>query len=267
MNPLFDAIARQFDSESTVAPLPTIAEIDELMQHIGLLIFGAHWPAPQRPPMKARQNVEHIHMLVSRHASTAMADDFIQQLPTIGQLLHTDVKAVLKNDPAATSLQEVIGCYPATTAMLHYRTAHVLHQLGLPQLPRIITERAHSLTGIDIHPAAQIGAAFGIDHGTGVVIGETTIIGTNVMIYQGVTLGARHFQRDTDGTLLNSVRHPIIEDRVTIYSNTSILGRIRIGHDTVIGGNLWITKNIPPHSRVQQSKTVSHLGFIDGEGI
>ena len=138
--------------------------------------------------------------------------------------------------------------------MVHYRTAHEMLQLGIPLLPRIITELAHSTTGIDIHPAAKIGEHFAIDHGTGVVIGETTVIGNNVMLYQGVTLGARNFHYDAQGNPINEPRHPIVEDNVTIYSNTSILGRVRIGHDSIIGGNIWLTHDVPPHSRIVQGK-------------
>lgn len=191
----------------------------------------------------------------------------LSKLPEIRLLLMSDVEAIRQNDPAAESLLEIMSCYPATTVMLYYRVAHALHLLGLPLLPRIITERAHSLTGIDIHPAASIGASFGIDHGTGIVIGATTIIGHHVMIYQGVTLGAKNFHHDGSGNLVNEPRHPIIEDNVTIYSNTSILGRIRIGHDSVIGGNLWITHDVEPYSQVRQSKPVNVLEFSDGAGI
>jgi serine O-acetyltransferase len=196
-----------------------------------------------------------------------IAQGLLEQLADIRQLLLSDVEAVALNDPAAGSSVEVICCYPAITAMLHHRIAHALHKLGLPLLPRIISERAHSITGIDIHPAAQIGASFGIDHGTGIVIGATTIIGHHVMLYQGVTLGARNFQHDADGRLLNEPRHPIIEDHVTIYSNTSVLGRIRIGHHSVIGGNLWITHDVPPQSQIRQSRPERHTLFIDGAGI
>lgn len=189
---------------------------------------------------------------------------FIQQLPAIKQTLLTDVEAVTKNDPAASGYTEAVFCYPAILVMTHYRTAHALHQLGIPVLPRIITELAHSETGIDINPAAQIGTHFAIDHGTGIVIGETTIIGNHVMLYQGVTLGARNFTYDQEGLPINTSRHPIIEDNVTIYSNTSVLGRIRIGHDSIIGGNVWLTHDVPPHSRVTQSKANQNLCSTNG---
>ena len=197
----------------------------------------------------------------------AVADRFIQSLPELTRLLHTDVEAALHNDPAVTSPAEVILCYPFVTAMLHHRTAHCLLQLGVPLLPRMLSEMAHSETGIDIHPAATIGEYFCIDHGTGVVIGETAVIGHHVMLYQGVTLGAKSFSYDEEGKPLNLPRHPILEDHVTVYSNTSILGRVTIGHDTVIGGNIWLTHDVPPHSRIVQQKAVAAPSFANGEGI
>jgi serine O-acetyltransferase len=182
---------------------------------------------------------------------------FIAKLPEIKRLLCTDVQAMFDNDPAAKSKGEVIICYPSIQAMIHYRTAHELLLLGVPVLPRIITERAHSLTGIDIHPGACIGEYFSIDHGTGVVIGETTVIGNHVNLYKGVTLGARNFVMDECGNPINVPRHPIIEDNVVIYSNATVLGRITIGHDSVVGGNVWLTNDIPPHSRITQQKASS----------
>jgi serine O-acetyltransferase len=200
------------------------------------------------------------------HTSAALARAFINRLPEIKRLLATDVKAVKDCDPAATNYGEVIFCYPAIQAMLHYRVAHALLQLDVPLLPRIITELAHSATGIDIHPGAQIGEYFSIDHGTGVVIGQTCIIGNHVRLYQGVTLGAKGFIFDNDGRPVNLPRHPIIEDNVIIYSNSTILGRITIGHDSIIGGNIWQVFNVPPHSRIVQKKATT-TAFIDGLGI
>ena len=197
----------------------------------------------------------------------AVAQAFVEHLPELIRRVRSDIVAIAENDPAATSVHEVALCYPAVTAMLCYRTAHQLHRLGQPLLARIITEQAHSQTGIDIHPAATIGEAFAIDHGTGVVIGSTAIVGNHVTIYQGVTLGARHFSRDADGRLADKPRHPIVEDHVTIYSNTSVLGRIRIGHHSVIGGNLWITHDVEAQSVIRQQKPVKHLSFSDGAGI
>lgn len=191
---------------------------------------------------------------------------FIDHLPELKRLLYTDIEAMFNNDPAATNYGEVIFCYPSLNAMTHYRIAHVLHQMQVPVIPRIITELAHSKTGIDIHPGAQIGEYFSIDHGTGVVIGETTIIGNHVALYQGVTLGAKSFKYDENGNMLNVPRHPILEDNVTVYSNSSILGRITIGHDSIIGGNIWLTHDVPPHSRILQSKAID-AGFSGGLGI
>ena len=185
--------------------------------------------------------------------SLALPDEFWQQLPELKRLLHTDVEAVLHNDPAVSDRGEVILSYPLTYAMTHFRAAHVLYQLGVPRIPRMLTELAHSRTGIDIHPAAQIGEYFCIDHGTGVVIGETAIVGSHVVLYQGVTLGAKNFEYDAEGRPMDVPRHPILEDHVTVYSNTSILGRVRIGHDTVIGGNIWLTQDVPANSIVLQS--------------
>ncbi len=186
-----------------------------------------------------------------------ICEAFLETLPEIRRLLETDVEAIAGADPAAGSLREIVYCYPAVTAMLHYRTAHELHRLGVPVIPRMITEHAHSVTGIDIHPAARIGEGFAIDHGTGVVIGETTIIGNNVTIYQGVTLGARNFRYDEAGRPINQPRHPILEDGVTVYSNATILGRITIGEGSVIGGNVWLTHSVPPHSRILQGSAES----------
>ena len=161
----------------------------------------------------------------------------------------------------------MILCYPLTTVMLYYRTAHALHELGIPLLPRLLTEIAHSKTGVDIHPAAKIGEYFCFDHGTGIVIGATAVIGKHVVLYQGVTLGARNFKYDQDGIPMDIPRHPILEDNVTVYSNTSILGRVRIGHDTIVGGNIWLTHDVPPYSRILQTKALEMPTFVDGAGI
>lgn len=192
---------------------------------------------------------------------------FLAAMPEIKHMLLTDIEAVAHRDPAVGYYSEVVFSYPVVQVMLHHRVAHKLWQLGVPIIPRIISEMAHSKTGIDIHPAATIGEYFAIDHGTGVVIGETTVIGRHVMLYQGVTLGAKGFKLDADGRPQNVPRHPVLEDNVTVYSNTSILGRVTIGHDSVIGGNVWITTDVPPHSRVLQSKPRSVDTFEAGLGI
>lgn len=201
-----------------------------------------------------------------KYKPEAMAQSFINAIPALKSLLCKDVKAVFDGDPAAKSYGEVIFCYPAILSMIHYRMAHVLLELGIPVIPRIITELAHSKTGIDIHPGAKIGEFFSIDHGTGVVIGETCIIGNNVRLYQGVTLGAKSFTLDEKGMPINTLRHPIIEDNVIIYSNSSVLGRVTIGHDSIIGGNVWMTRDVPPFSRIFQQKAIS-ASFTDGLGI
>lgn len=196
----------------------------------------------------------------------AKALQFIDSLPEIKRLLYTDVEAMFNSDPAVSARGEVIFCYPVVQAMVHYRVAHLLLKMGIPVIPRIITELAHSATGIDIHPGAQIGEYFSIDHGTGVVIGETCIIGDHVTLYQGVTLGAKSFTFDADGHPINLPRHPIIEDYVTIYSNASVLGRITVGHHAIIGGNVWVTENVHPYGRVLQRKAVESI-FSGGLGI
>jgi len=174
-------------------------------------------------------------------------------LPRLRQTLATDVEAAYLGDPAANDHGEVISCYPVIKALTVYRLAHELHTLRVPLIPRILTELAHSETGIDIHPGAQIGEHFTIDHGTGVVIGETCIIGRNVKLYQGVTLGAKSFKLDADGHPIKGIaRHPILEDDVIVYSNATILGRITIGRGAVIGGNLWVTEDVPPHTTMKQ---------------
>jgi serine O-acetyltransferase len=210
---------------------------------------------------------DEIHDIVEAEKTAEdLAIKFIDQLPEIKRLLYTDVEAMFNNDPAVKNYGEVIFCYPIIRAMLHYRVAHTLLTMNIPVLPRIITEMAHSSTGIDIHPGAQIGEYFAIDHGTGVVIGETCVIGNHVTLYQGVTLGAKNFTLDEHGHPINLPRHPIIEDNVTIYSNSSILGRITIGHDSVIGGNVWLTYSVAPGSRIMQSRAVA-MTYNDGLGI
>lgn len=182
-------------------------------------------------------------------------------------MLVTDVEAAYLGDPATFDRSEVIFCYPAIRAISNYRIAHRLLELGVPLIPRIIGEMAHSETGIDIHPKAQIGEFFTIDHGTGVVIGSTSIIGNNVKLYQGVTLGAKSFPLDEQGNPIKGIpRHPIVEDNVIIYAQATILGRVRIGKNSVIGGNVWVTSDVPPGSRILQFKA-RDTAFHDGAGI
>lgn len=184
--------------------------------------------------------------------------EFAKKLPAIRVLLDTDIKAAYEGDPAARSVDEVLVCYPGILAIIHYRLAHELHKLGLSLIARMISEIAHSATGIDIHPGAQIDDSFFIDHGTGVVIGETCIIGKRVRIYQAVTLGAKRFPTDEDGNLLKGhARHPIVEDDVVIYAGATVLGRITIGAGSAIGGNVWLTRSVPPNSNITQAQTLA----------
>ncbi|MGK5035044.1 serine O-acetyltransferase EpsC [Janthinobacterium sp. LB3P118] len=180
---------------------------------------------------------------------------FAASLPDIRALLVSDVQAAYAGDPAATSVAEIMLCYPGTIAILYHRLAHRLHALGAPFLARLIADIAHTLTGIDIHPGAHIGASFFIDHGTGVVIGETAIIGQRVRLYQAVTLGAKRFPADASGALIKGTpRHPIVEDDVVIYAGATVLGRITIGAGSTIGGNVWLTQSVPPESNVSQAQ-------------
>lgn len=180
--------------------------------------------------------------------------DFAAQLPTIRHWLDIDIMAAYRGDPAARSVDEVLLCYPGITAIIYHRLAHQLYSTGAPLLARMVSEAAHSATGIDIHPGASIGSGFFIDHGTGVVIGETAIIGDRVRIYQAVTLGAKRFPADENGQLEKGhARHPIVENDVVIYAGATILGRVTIGHDSIIGGNVWLTRSVEPHSNVSQA--------------
>jgi serine O-acetyltransferase len=272
------------------APLPSVEEVRQIVSLCKDIMFTDYFHKRQSDEQMRSYHIgvsiEELYNLLRRQIARGLqfceecncseeevlkaAEDFalkfIDQLPEVKRLLYTDVEAMFQSDPAATNYGEVIYCYPVMNTMTHYRIAHVLHKMQVPVIPRIITEQAHSKTGIDIHPGAQIGEYFSIDHGTGVVIGETTIIGNHVTLYQGVTLGAKSFRYDENGNMLNIPRHPIIEDHVTVYSNASILGRITIGHHSVIGGNIWVTNDVPPYSRIQQSKAVDS-SFQGGLGI
>ena len=274
------------------APLPSVEHVERIVRLVKSILFPDYFNKRQsdesiRAYYIGNYMVELQRLLIkqiahglqfcddcadlhNREAVYACAEEtalkFIDALPEIKRLLYTDVQAMFDNDPAAPNYGEVIFCYPVVNTMIHYRIAHKLHELQVPVIPRIITEQAHSKTGIDIHPGATIGEYFAIDHGTGVVIGETTIIGNHVTLYQGVTLGAKSFKYDAQGNMLNVPRHPIIEDYVTIYSNASVLGRITIGHHSTIGGNIWLTRDIPPYSRILQSKAVD-VSYEGGLGI
>ena len=214
------------------------------------------------------QNEEAVDSIGERKKeATRIAMAFISNLPEIRRLLTGDVWSAFVGDPAASSTGEVIFAYPAVKAISNYRIAHFLYEMGVPVIPRVISEMAHSETGIDIHPRAQIGEFFTIDHGTGVVIGATSVIGNNVKLYQGVTLGAKSFPLDDQGNPIKGIpRHPIIEDNVIIYAQATILGRITIGANSVIGGNVWITANVAPNSKIVQFKA-KEMDLVDGSGI
>jgi len=202
-----------------------------------------------------------------RERAIAITREFAARLPRVRALLESDINAAYQGDPAARSVDEVLVCYPGITAITYHRLAHVLYQSGAPLTARIIAEIAHSATGIDIHPGAEIGESFFIDHGTGVVIGETTIIGQRVRLYQAVTLGAKRFPVDDNGNLIKGhARHPIVEDDVVIYAGATLLGRIVIGRGSTIGGNVWLTRSVPPGSNITQAQVRSEA-FEGGAGI
>lgn len=191
------------------------------------------------------------HCINCHDQADTIVAGFVNQLPLIKEYLNSDVYAAFDGDPAARSYGEVIFCYPSIRCMIYQRAAHVLYKMKAPLIPRILTEIAHSLTGIDIHPGAEIGKFFTIDHGTGVVIGETCIIGDRVKIYQGVTLGAKSFPLDENGNPIKGIaRHPIVGNNVVIYANATILGRIIIGDNSIISANAWITKDVDPDTKV-----------------
>lgn len=269
------------------SPLPSVETLSEIIRLVKAIVFPGYFDrrhsGRQFRGYHIGVSMERLYGLLQEQVALALLFEsdcrdtatekagelalrFMDTLPEIKHLLYTDVEAIFDNDPAVKNYSEVIFCYPVLQTMVHYRVAHELHQMGVPILPRILTEQAHSATGIDIHPGAQIGPYFAIDHGTGVVIGETCVIGQHVTLYQGVTLGAKNFQVDDNGRPVNVPRHPIIGDHVTIYANSTILGRVTIGHDTVIGGNIWLTHSVPPHSRILQSKAVD-VSFTEGLGI
>ena len=264
------------------SPMPSLEELGEIMSRLKATLFPGYFGVScvhvESMRYHLSANLDSIYHKLSeqilrgfcfscegRHAATpceacesegtAAALKFMDRLPEIRRLLAGDAQAAYEGDPAATSPGETIFCYPSMHAMFHHRIAHELYTLKVPVIPRIISEMAHSRTGIDIHPGATIGEDFFIDHGTGVVIGETCILGRNCRLYQGVTLGALSFPKNPDGTLTKGIpRHPVLEDNVTVYAGATILGRVTIGAGAVIGGNVWITSDVPAGARISQEK-------------
>jgi len=257
------------------SPMPSVDALAETVERLRSILFPGYFKEPFITPRNMAyfvgSKLEKVRRELSRQIARgfcfscteticssecedradALADAFLLTLPKVRHLLATDVQAAYVGDPAAKSPGETIFCYPSIRAVTNQRLAHELYLLGVPLIPRIITEMAHSETGIDIHPGAQIGEGFFIDHGTGVVIGETCIIGANVRLYQGVTLGAKSFPKDEHGHLVKGIpRHPIVEDDVIIYSGATVLGRITIGRGAVIGGNMWVVEDVPPGARI-----------------
>ncbi len=267
-------LCHECDDGSPLPSGPALAEIVDLCR--ALLFpgfYGNSTLSSHTLPYHIGIGVERLHNLLTGQIKAAqgtvtseqddaseLAATFISKLPSLRAILATDVEAAYNGDPAALSYGEIISCYPVIKAVTNYRIAHELLLLGVPLIPRIITEMAHSETGIDIHPAAVIGSHFTIDHGTGVVIGATCIIGNNVKLYQGVTLGAKSFPLDEEGHPIKGIpRHPILEDNVIVYSNATVLGRITIGKDTVIGGNVWVTESTQPGEQILQGKKIKSM--------
>ncbi|MDR2054499.1 MAG: serine acetyltransferase [Desulfovibrio sp.] len=276
-----DSLNAVWHNPAEGAAMPSIDELREIMSRLAAAIFPGYFGQAQVRLDSLRYhlaaNLDSIYRKLReqilrgfcfscerQHANCAPRDSqsknavlaFMDALPEIRRLLASDAKAAYEGDPAAQSPGETIFCYPSLRAMLHHRIAHELHKLDVPLIPRMISEMAHAHTGIDIHPGAAIGEEFFIDHGTGVVIGETCVIGQNCRLYQGVTLGALSFPKNPDGTLTKGIpRHPILEDNVTVYAGATILGRITIGRGTVVGGNMWITDDVPADARISLEKS------------
>lgn len=245
------------------SPMPEHEAVREIMQICRRRFFVGYY-RQEADDMARMQYLLHIQLerlLPGEEARIQqIIHDFVGSLPELRELLADDVCATYEGDPAAVSCDEVVLCYPGIYAIANHRVAHRLDELGVPLIPRMIAEQAHSMTGIDIHPGARIGRRFMIDHGTGVVIGATAIIGNNVKIYQGVTLGARSFTLDASGNPVKGVRrHPEVGNGVVIYANSTVLGTVKVGDNAVIGGNLWITFDVPAGVRVLQAKPNENL--------
>jgi serine O-acetyltransferase len=247
------------ESTNEALPFHVGATLDRVMRTLGQQV--------RRAQCFACEGEDPVRCAECEQRADAATRRFLSRLPDVRRLLATDVQAAYDGDPAATSPAETILCYPGILALTCQRLAHELYALEVPLIPRIITEHAHGLTGIDIHPGARIGERFFIDHGTGVVIGETCRIGDRVRLYQGVTLGARSFPLDEHGRPVKGIpRHPIVEDDVIIYSGATVLGRIKVGAGSVIGGNVWLTHSVPAGSRINQTEA-QQSQYEGGAGI
>jgi serine O-acetyltransferase len=239
---------------------PTLRPEDEDF-YVGHTLGKAMVTLRQQAALELRHEARQRGDEAPTQDTDALAARFLQMLPALRELLDSDVLAAYQGDPAARSVDEVLLCYPGLRALISHRLAHELYRLGLPLIARVIAELAHADTGIDIHPGATIGPGCFIDHGTGVVIGETAVLGRRVRIYQNVTLGAKSFPTDADGHLLKGQpRHPIVEDEAVIYAGATVLGRVTIGRGAVIGGNVWLTRSVAPGSVVTQADMQSHEG-------
>lgn len=241
----------------------TLGELEELIASLiqkssEALLFEKTKPSTLTNSMrdiidKLAHIIEYMYPDLTKDQLRRQSDFVLDEILELETLFLSDIDAALTNDPATSDPLEVIYCYPGFKATSYHRIAHIFYKKKFPLLPRFIAEQAHRQTGIDIHPGAQIGDYFFIDHGTGVVVGETCIIGSKVTLYQGVTLGAKRFDRDDTGIVIKgNARHPIIGDSVTIYSGATILGRITVGQGSIIGGNVWLTEDVAPNSRVSQ---------------
>ncbi len=267
-----------FHSNKKDAPLPSIKTLSKIMELLSSVIFPGYFGNPHLNDESVRyfigSTLDELNKLLyeqilrgfcfvcpfnksegdcvlCKKKAKVISETAMNFIPKLKELLETDVIAGYNGDPAAKNYGEVIFCYPSIKTLIHHRFAHKLYELNVPLIPRIISEMAHSATGIDIHPGATIGKYFFMDHGTGIVVGETCRIGENVRIYQGVTLGAKSFPMDENGNPIKGIdRHPIVEDNVTIYSGATILGTVTIGKNSTIGGNVWIMKDVEANSKI-----------------